>query len=363
MKKYKWDINELRNNIKLLENMLVKATTKKEKEKIKKSIIWFNYLIELAYSKEKTTTYNDEKVSFEDIINDYLTNYNNTQIKLANIILDTYPIVKDFEPHYNIDYTIHMNNDELLEFTTNFFDTMTDKKTINQYNNFLNNNLNSLHINSCKNQTSDAYGQYFFNPVLRKKYIYIQRNNTILDGFILPHELFHYFFNDFDISNNNLYYTTELEGSFANLLVAEHLSNYPDEKKFLNTYFLDNYLVNITSLLFGYTVINTIKDNDFNIDTFNDNIKKYDFNKRYDYSDIVNYLVEDADTNITYNLSFLGALDLLEIYKNDKEKAFDILRNIRSQKRNCNIIKLLRNNNLTFMDDDYSNFKKYVKQL
>lgn len=363
MRKYEWDIYELRNNIKILEDMLVKANTKKEKEEIKKSITWFNYLIVLAYSKEKTSTYNDEKVSFEDIINDFMDNYGNTQKKLASLILDTYPIVKDFEPQYNIDYTIHMNNDELLNFTTDFFHTMTDLNTIKQYDYFFNNNLDSLHINSSKNQTSDAYGQYFFNSVLRKKYTYIQRNNTLLDGFILPHELFHYLFNNFDVSNNNLYYTTELEGSFANLLVAEYLSNYPDEKKFLNTYFLDDYLVNITSLLFGYSVIDNIKDNDFNIDSFSEKMKEYGFNQKFSYSEIVNYLVEDADINITYSLSFLGALDLLKIYKKDKEKAFYILRKIRNQKRNCDIIKLFRNNGFTFMDDNYGNLKRYVKML
>lgn len=71
---------------------------------------------------------------------------------------------------------------------------------------------------------------------------------------------------------------------------------------------------------------------------------------------------ENSDDIIGYNLSDLIAIDLFYIYKKDPEFALYLLSNIRSYRTDDNILSILRRNNLTFMDDNLSNFKKYIKK-
>lgn len=71
---------------------------------------------------------------------------------------------------------------------------------------------------------------------------------------------------------------------------------------------------------------------------------------------------ENSDDIIGYNLSNLIAIDLFYIYKKDPEFALYLLSNIRSYRTDDNILSILRRNNLTFMDDNLSNFKKYIKK-
>ena len=91
--------------------------------------------------------------------------------------------------------------------------------------------------------------------------------------------------------------------------------------------------------------------NYFQIDTINEE------------ADIIDYLTTPLDVNIKYALSYLVAIDLYYIYLKDPEFAFYLLKNIRFIKQENDLFSLFRRNHITFMDDNYLNFKKYVKKI
>lgn len=63
-----------------------------------------------------------------------------------------------------------------------------------------------------------------------------------------------------------------------------------------------------------------------------------------------------------YALSYLTSLDLENIYEDDPEYAFHLLKRIRNNKTE-NIFQNLRANEITFMDDGNENWKKKIKTL
>lgn len=144
-----------------------------------------------------------------------------------------------------------MTNDEILEFVTNFFEKMTDKKQKVNIRNFW---ISILLIYILK--VLEALNVLLDNINLTlswKRNIFIIRETTQY-WIVLPHELFHYIFNDYNVDqiyDTELFYSTEFEGMFANLLVNDYLKDSPDEYNFLNNYYLENYKDLTTGLLFG----------------------------------------------------------------------------------------------------------------
>ena len=89
----------------------------------------------------------------------------------------------------------------------------------------------------------------------------------------------------------------------------------------------------------------------------------YNINKFEKTEEINEYLETPQEIIMKYALSYLTALDLYYIYLNDRDFAFYLLKNIKFVKEEDDIINLLRRNHITFMDDGYENYKKYVKKL
>ena len=73
-------------------------------------------------------------------------------------------------------------------------------------------------------------------------------------------------------------------------------------------------------------------------------------------------LQENPRNIARYAFSYLTSLDLEMIYNQDREYAFYLLKNIRKNKTE-NIFGNLRENQITFMDDGYNNWKKKIKTL
>lgn len=79
--------------------------------------------------------------------------------------------------------------------------------------------------------------------------------------------------------------------------------------------------------------------------------------------EILNMTLQENPRNIArYAFSYLTSLDLEMIYNQDREYAFYLLKNIRKNKTE-NIFGNLRENQITFMDDGYNNWKKKIKTL
>lgn len=93
-------------------------------------------------------------------------------------------------------------------------------------------------------------------------------------------------------------------------------------------------------------------------------LRLHNFNYQLTLEDIKEYFgYEDLEDILTYSLSYLASLDLMEIYKKDPEFAFYLLERIRFVRKKSDVLKVFRKNHITFMDDGFENLKKYVKEI
>lgn len=372
MKKYTWDLLELRNKIITLEKLYKQKTNTQEKELIEITISIYKNMIDLVINNNKQTnelmTDDISYIDLNDLINQQIEEYQLNNKSVLDIILQSYiPFINTYKGFNDIsDVSIAITNQDIISIANDFSNKMLPDDIKKEFNNTLNNNSH-IHIQSSK-QNSVYSGTTIFEPIFNEKYIFISRNNTLIDIVTLPHEIFHYIFNNTDVGitlEYNMHYTTEIEGSFANILFGEYFyNNSIDCKNYFNKYFLESYHDTITQIVVRNSFLNSIKDNKkFRMNKFNKELSYWEMIPFDNENEIINYLNVPLDVNMKYTLGYLAAIDLYYIYQNDPELAFYLLKNIRFIKRENDIANLFRKNHLTFMDDGYENLKKYTKKI
>lgn len=249
--------------------------------------------------------------------------------------------------------------------TKDFFNKMTPSYIEKDFLDILNNK--NLHFDYSK-ENNGYSGVTLLDTILKNKYIYILRNNLLIDLVTLPHESFHSILLDYNhpISTKlNSYYTFEVEGNFANILFGDYFhKNYIYHKNFFNEYFIEIFNSNITSIIVRNSLLESVTEkNHFRINKFNKMISTYGIETFSDESQILDYMITPLDIDMKYSLGFLTAIDLYYIYQKDPDLAFYLLKNIRYITHEDDVLGLLRRNHITFMDDNYENLKKYVKKI
>lgn len=310
--------------------------------------------------------------NINDLIDDINDNYNDNMIPYINILLNSY---KHISNYINIpkDYNININNNDYVNICSDFFKRMTPKDINKKYQLIMNSNTNFLNINYYNKdyfKGADFQGSTIIDELLKKKYISIFRRKELYDLVLLPHELFHYIFNDYDtttIVDYNTILLTEIEGSFANILFSEYfyhrrLLNSKYDKEYFKNVFINQYSNNIINLVIRDNLIKSNNENKtFSLKRLNNVLdqKKIDIFKNI--YELKHFIEIPEDIYITYSLSYLAALDLFYIYKKDQDKAFYLLQRIRNTIKENDLFKLFRDNNIKFMDNDYKNLKDYIK--
>ena len=77
---------------------------------------------------------------------------------------------------------------------------------------------------------------------------------------------------------------------------------------------------------------------------------------------MADYLAESQDYYVKYALSTLCAIDLFYLYDEDRNHTINTIKKIRNTRGIDDIIPLLKENNVSFMDDDYKNLKKFLEK-
>lgn len=369
MKKYQWDLDELRNNIKTIELLLKDEKDPYTREIMKGIINQYHYMIRSTLPSKHKKYDGDEIIepqTVEEFLENILEDATEYEEKLINLLIKTYPIIKDFVQSDDTQYIIYKNNDNLLEDTNDFLKQTLNKTQYERLKKEISENPNYLHIQYSLQQTN---GTTFIDPILKKKYILLNRCNEPIDISSIYHEYFHFIFNDFSshkIYESNLSYSREIEGSFANFLAIEDLKdNNPEIAQQLSEDFLLYYQIRIICLLVIKCYDTAArKKYDLRINKFYKALNLHGFNEKLDLKIIKDYFgTEDLDDNLSYSLSYLASLDLMKIYETDPEFAFYLLENIRFMRSDSDVLNLLRRNHITFMDDGYENLKKYVKKI
>ena len=357
MKKYNWTIYNIEDRLYRLYSML-----NKEKNPTKK------HLIELDISSLQN--YIDEY--FDNTIYDQETllteyayrkeNFNNFDF-LKNDFNDFNEIAKDaiVPPALN---NVSLSKEDILELSHDFF------KTLDHYffSNFARNYARKLdHIIFHNNTQSFFHGSTISILALKEAFIEVNRDNTLMDIITTIHEYMHatsaiinpcHFF-------DNKYIFSELDTAFIELLAADYI-----DKTFKN----DN-----GSIIKGFNHIEIASEAADLTDTFKligyekDSHTEISTNKQLKTMAMLacdleggelETLLYTPDTDPeTYVTSYIFAIELYDLYKQDKEKALYLLRKI--IELNCltleDYYKEIKNNNL-YPNDHMASYHKDLQK-
>lgn len=365
---FKWDYKEILDNIKKLEELLKVDSTNKELisgflENYKKMLMLIN---NKNINKVSFNIYNfdEDKITVNDIIESAKSYYNQELLPLIAPLFECYDIIKSESIKRNLfNYKIRLSNKDLISFTNMFFKSETPNQIFYKYISAFNNNfININYINSLE----PIRGFTLFDPFLEKKYVSITRNNTLLDLGVIPHEMFHYIINDYDSgikSNEICDLLSEVDGCFADILYANyHLNHAIYNKDFFknHTLYSLDYIVGVIAI--RTLLINSLDENNrVNKDVFNKKLKENNVNAEISEDEYLLFFKDTGDYLIRYGIGYLAGLDIFYNYQIDRNKALEALINIRNCRETNDILKLFRDNGITFMDDGYKNLKKYLK--
>lgn len=376
MAKYGWNLDELKSNLSLLQKILKIETDTDKISVLNDCIETYCEMISLIDEDSNLTVKDNENPlddtlkydSFEDLKQEQIESYQYCNHTIINTILSSFATLNDV---YHSDFILNGNlynhsDEELVLVTRNFINKMVPDCFKKQFFDALQ-SYNNIHFDSSKNINTYS-GMTYFEPIFKRKDIFVSKSGLLIDLAILPHEIFHYFFNDTNVcvvNNYNTYYTTEFEGCFANLLFGDYIYNNATElNNYFNSYFLDQFYDDMLKLFMRNCFIQSIRENgSFRLNKFNKCLEGYNILPFDDKNEIGEFLNSPLEMDIKYTLGYLVAFDLYYIYKKDPEFAFYLLKNIRFMKHENDILGLLRNNHITFMDDGYENLKKYVKKI
>ena len=360
--RYNWNIYEIRNNIKSLEELVKNG---QNDELILEHIKLYHMMLNCVTKGEDEELDNSE-ISIKELNEYFFENIARKDCRLASLLIDSYDIIENYTGD-NLATPLICSNDTLIRNTEYFLREYTNGYIYGKYLKLRQENPDFLHITKLKNTNNPCRGLTFNDSIFRKKKIILFRDNTFMDLVSLPHELFHAIFNDYDCDKRisyQSYYASEIEGSFANLLATEfYRESLPDISKECEEHFLLEYKQQLMELIVNFSYLSSRNDSN--------NLRKNKFNKMLRYyklkinseETLKSYMNATCEEIINYALSYLASIDLLEIYKKDKEFALYLLKNICYIQQDDDVLGILRRNHITFMDDNYKNFRGYVKKI
>lgn len=192
----------------------------------------------------------------------------------------------------------------------------------------------------------------------------VKRRYNISDFITLIHELAHGTIGIY--GKSKVIYSSEIEGWYFQFLGREFLN----EKKIVSPMQVKQLEYNDFSVIFDYYIAiilynacKSLKDSKKGLTV--DKIKKLSstfFNYlALDQQLLKTYLEISPIEDYTYLYSYLLSLDLEEKFKDDRELSFYNFNNMAI----CSEVdhNSLRDNGITFMDDDYKSFKKKIETI
>lgn len=352
--KYNWCYNDIEKEINKLSVM-----AKEEKDLIKKS--YYLRVIDqvsclLANNKDVRIT-NNQKMN--EIINSFnyygryyslIDLYNSTLYKYnkkTERIVNTYDSIE--EPEL-FDYR-YITHDEALALNYEFF-SKTDEEIFKYFNILYKDRYKSIKFSKNGPTLRDAKddGNCLFIDGVCKNFININDIQGLSKVVNLAHECGHavanlFIGNIYDVKDDFL---TELASIFFELAfhndIGENIDSFENTLLQFEKMNYFNYISD--SLLCHQELIESWKYNEYNVSTnFYRYLKdKYKL-KKYDVKECLNTNIE---TSGPYIISYMVALELLHIYKDNKKEAMNILKKM--------LIKIKNNDSLDIISEFIPNF-------
>lgn len=365
--KYRWDLEKLRYRKRLLEEISRHTDNVDIKCNAIEQMNIYNDMMKT--SKKKSNSMDDldntySALSISELVEEVMASYTPHNLPYINVLLQSFFKINGIDIKKDDDIDLVASNDELVEISKDFFNKKTPKNIAKEFDNIL---AQKDIINISYSRTNANYAGYtLYDYFLNKKYIFVGRSNKLYDLCILPHEAFHYIFRDRNVGLVGMYdtyYLSEVEGMFANILFGEYFKeNTSPSNEYFDNYNISLFKNNISDLVTRNTILDSLRANKkIRLSKLNKYLNYFEVLPFENEDELIPYLTMPEEDVIKYALSFLVALDLYEMYKKDPDEAFYALSCITYIKQTNDVFTLLKNNNITFMKDDYKNLKKYIK--
>ena len=267
MSKYKWDFKQIRN-IRDALLLMYNETEEENKDCVLPLIDMYSSMLALAKRKKDEFDVFDDRFQGLDtmeLISEVSNSYITKNFEILDVLLKGYTTVNEnFIEDDGIDPMMICDNDYLISITKDYFKKMTPTYIYNDFLNVIDNNKSFLNISYSK-ENGDYGGVTIFDSIFNKKYVSVSRTNNLFDLVILPHEMFHYLFNDTAIDafgNYNTYYLTEVEGSFSNILFGEYFKeNSTEYNLFFTKRYINNFQAQMDEIAIRNQLLDSIKNN------------------------------------------------------------------------------------------------------
>ena len=369
---YNWDLEELKRR----KDELVKIRKSKRKTlseikllKLDCSLMTYDYLLD-AFKEEETFSEIILESDKTFVSTRFKNIYSSINPRIIEATINSFDIFENSGIDICFDSTSRekLENQTVIEMTKEIFSSFNDQKISQIVNEILDPNNHLLHITKGK-ETSIYETDYsgfscrdYYNNI---GYAIIYSNEKIRDLYTLVHELFHLIINDNKTPNSSFednFYVSEVEGSFADLLVTDYLINKGiliDEARNVELINYSNSRYFIRNLHLAHNFHNYFDKDNFDVKRINQVLETKNLSYSIDREDMLN-VVNSFTRDLNYGFSFLVALDLFYKYKNGYNGIINDMRDISNGK---NIFIFLERYGVNFFNDGYKNLDSYQKSL
>lgn len=279
-------------------------------------------------------------------------------ISSAALFKEVYPYIEDF--HRSVKFIkdtavrdggseskYKLSDEEILDLTHDLFKSTT-KRVYDIYSILEKKRHESIRLNPKK---PSGYGAHFWFPYVEDRFLEVGTDGDSEETLgVLGHEVGHFIgsvVNEDRYVNNDSY--SEIESLFFELVAYDYYGKrlykgyYRDSMKNL----FDGYVKDANGIL----ITRNVTDEFFNNFTKVKNPYEY-------YAALLNsnsgFCHIDLAKNINYTFSFIAAVELFEIYKEDKDLAIDLLFRIMSEnRRKSEVAKITDNVDLNTHIDNH----------
>lgn len=332
--KYNWNKEDLRKDLQTLEKMLKDEKDPKVREKIMLYISETKDTI-ISLDKEYFEEYN-EGINVENLISLYKT------VPYFELY---YPFIKEFKnklhnffKHYKIKNTkektttTNLTKEDITELVYELFKS-TNKEIYEIYSKIIKEE-NRIRFKTIKKQLNNQLqgnAAMFFIPGLNKTYVSIDNYNEDKKArslISLTHEEGHSIASQINPERyiNNQAFFNEIESIFFELIGYEFFEKELNDEHFrtMSLEFLENNYFEAETILDKVKLANILFEKGNPIST---ELKLEDKKMQQTYDEVL-YSGPAIKQEIKYLFSHIVAIELYEIYKDDKDLALDILKRI-----------------------------------
>lgn len=378
MQKYNWDLQELFGKRQRLLDILPTSTGEIKRE-ILASINTYTEIIEsFLVDKELTFDIDTKEVNYSkrgqnlSILSSFYFSYSSLEADIHDLLSPTTNFFsketfKDLEIP-----TLSSSVSNQIDFTYSFAQDMLNHEILSYWQYLLEEKSTNFQFQAKMNITDDFNGLTYYLPYTKDFYVNIWKNNTFLDLVVLPHELFHvYHFYKSNcrpiIVGQSNSYIQEVDGCFSNLLATNYLrqNGKVEEARQIDLWFLLNYFEQILDIITGISLSYGALDHSiYSFYTFEKKFEEFGIKCPYDTKEEAFATLTEPDPLINNSLSYLVALELEEIYKQDKKEAIKLLELIKDfHDPSQRTLSFLNSLGIDPRKDNYKVLKKNIEYL